>query len=223
MKLFFLINFQEVMIFCIKSFCLSYPTCYRVSVSFHLGTMQLWQKSNNHVIYRMRMRLRHQCHARLLKVQFTSNEGMSNDAPIHECESEIDHYTGHYVPCSLRRVCGFFNVPQIFLSHVQGLVRRGPRFIVLIREDQKVKPLADVFTKAALSLQLFKDPECWSGRGLNPRPPVQQTDAYPFELTGRRLVYHLCIKHSCLNLAFDLHCQVYNSIITWENFEITFY
>ena len=41
---------------------------------------------------------------RLLKVQFTSNDGMSNDAPTHECESEIDHYTG---------VCGFFNVPQI--------------------------------------------------------------------------------------------------------------
>ena len=36
--------------------------------------------------------------ARLLKVQFTSNEGMSNAAPIYECESEIDHYTGHYVP-----------------------------------------------------------------------------------------------------------------------------
>ena len=51
--------------------------------------------------------------ARLLKVQFTSNEGMSNDAPIHECESEINHYTRHYVPYSLRRVCGFFNVPQI--------------------------------------------------------------------------------------------------------------
>ena len=39
---------------------------------------------------------------------------MTNDAPIHECESEIDHYTGHYVPYSLRRVCGFFNVPQIY-------------------------------------------------------------------------------------------------------------
>ena len=39
---------------------------------------------------------------------------MSNDAPIHECESEIDHYTGHYVPYSLQRVCGFFNVPQIY-------------------------------------------------------------------------------------------------------------
>ena len=39
---------------------------------------------------------------------------MSNDAPIDECESEIDHYTGHYVPYSLRRVCRFFNVPQIY-------------------------------------------------------------------------------------------------------------
>ena len=36
--------------------------------------------------------------AKLLKVQFTSNEGLSNDSPIHECESEIDHHTGHYVP-----------------------------------------------------------------------------------------------------------------------------
>ena len=52
--------------------------------------------------------------ARCLNVQFTSNKGMSNDAPIHECESEIDHCTGHYVPYSLRRVCGFFNVPQIY-------------------------------------------------------------------------------------------------------------
>ena len=39
-------------------------------------------------------------------------------------------------------------------------------------------------TKAALSPQLFKDPECWSGRGLNLRPPAQQTGALPTELTG---------------------------------------
>ena len=43
-------------------------------------------------------------------------------------------------------------------------------------------------TKAALSPQLFKDPECWSGRGLNLRPPAQQNGANPTELTGRRLV-----------------------------------
>ena len=39
-------------------------------------------------------------------------------------------------------------------------------------------------TKAALSPQLFKDPECWSGRDLNLRPPVQQPGALPTELTG---------------------------------------
>ena len=59
--------------------------------------------------------------ARLLKLQFTSNEGMSNDAPVHECESEIDHYTEHYVPYSLRWVCGFFNVPQIFYYMCKSL------------------------------------------------------------------------------------------------------
>ena len=64
--------------------------------------------------------------ARLLKVQFTSNEGMSNDALIHECESEIDHYTGHYVPYSLRRVCGFFNVPQIFYYMCARACETGP-------------------------------------------------------------------------------------------------
>ena len=57
---------------------------------------------------------------RLLKVQFTSKEGVS-DAPIHELESEIDQYTGHYLPYSLRRVCGFFNVPQIFYRMCKGL------------------------------------------------------------------------------------------------------
>ena len=39
-------------------------------------------------------------------MQFTSNEGMSSDAPVNECESEIDHYTGHYVPYSLRLCVG---------------------------------------------------------------------------------------------------------------------
>jgi len=43
-----------------------------------------------------------------------------------------------------------------------------------------------VITKAALSPQLFKDPECWSGRDLNLRPPAQQSGALPTELTGVR-------------------------------------
>ena len=49
------------------------------------------------------------------------------------------------------------------------------------------KSFADVITKAALSSQLFKDPECWSGRGLNLPPPARRTGALPSELTRRRL------------------------------------
>ena len=32
--------------------------------------------------------------------------------PLCEFEFEINHHSGDYVPCSLRAVCKFFNVPQ---------------------------------------------------------------------------------------------------------------
>ena len=34
---------------------------------------------------------------------------------------------------------------------------------------------------------LFSDPDCWSGRGLNPWPPARQTGTLPTELTRRWL------------------------------------
>ena len=40
-------------------------------------------------------------------------------------------------------------------------------------------------TASMVSPVFFKDPGCWSGRGLTPRPPSRQTDALPTELTGR--------------------------------------
>ena len=49
---------------------------------------------------------------------------------------KTDHNNGNYMPYSLRQVCGFFYVPQDY-KH---------------------------WSNAALSPQLFKDPECWSGR-----------------------------------------------------------
>ena len=52
-----------------------------------------------------------------------------------------------------------------------------------------VKPFVGVVTKAARSPQLFKDPECWSGRGF--KPPAKQPAALPTELTGRRLITYL--------------------------------
>ena len=59
------------------------------------------------------------------------------------------------------------------------------------RKNRSVKVLWDrtcgfsslPVTKAALSSQLFWDPDCWSGRGLNPWPPAWQTGTLPTELT----------------------------------------
>ena len=42
------------------------------------------------------------------------------------------------------------------------------------------------FKGSFLPSQLFKDPECWSGRVLNPRPPAWQAGALPTELTRRQ-------------------------------------
>ena len=66
-----------------------------------------------------------------------------------------------------------------FTSHKnqtsESAVRRDLRFFFLIWEDLEVHPFADIITKKALSSQLFKGPENWSGRGLNPRPPSEQS------------------------------------------------
>ena len=120
--------------------------------------------------------------ARVLNMQFISNEGMSRDAPIHECESEIDHYTGHYVPYSLWRVCGFFNIPKIYYM-CRGLWDGAYGLSSLSEKTRKSNRL-QMLLQTALSPQLFKDPAFWSCWGLNLRPPAQPTGAYPIELTG---------------------------------------
>ena len=53
--------------------------------------------------------------------------------------------------------------------------------------------IADVITKAALSSQLFKDPECLSGWGLNPQPPAQQTGTLPTELTRQLFFWYFLL------------------------------
>ena len=135
--------------------------------------------------------------ARQLKVQFTSNEGMSNDAPIHECECEINHYTGHYVPYSLRKTSHrFFITGARACEKGPTVYRPYPRRL----ESQTVcRSSADVITKAVLSPQLFKDPEGWSGLGLNLEPPAQQTGAYPIMISNQEVIpvwnSHVCDNH----------------------------
>ena len=41
--------------------------------------------------------------------------------------------------------------------------------------------------KGSTFFSVILNSECWSSRGLNPRPPVRQTGALPTELTRRRL------------------------------------
>ena len=57
--------------------------------------------------------------------------------PTQACEimkqQRPDQHTGNSMPYSLRLVSGFFNIPQGY-EH-WSVVRRGLRFIVLIRED----------------------------------------------------------------------------------------
>ena len=80
---------------------------------------------------------------------------MSNDAPIYECESEIDHYTGHYVPYSLRRVCGFFNVPQIYYM-CKGLWYRAYGLSSLSEKTRKSNRLQMLLQRQHFRLSYLK-------------------------------------------------------------------
>ena len=64
-----------------------------------------------------------------------------------------------------------------FTSHKnqvsESALQRALRFLSLSEKTRKSNHLQIVFAKAALSPQLFKDSECCSGWGLNPRPPAQ--------------------------------------------------
>ena len=62
---------------------------------------------------------------------------------------------------------------------------------------------AHVITEAAFSPQLFKDPECLSGRGLNLRSLTQHSSALATELTGRRLGNGIYM-HSYLEIAHNV-------------------
>ena len=96
--------------------------------------------------------------------------------------------TGQFLELTLQ-CCGFFCFPQISNQISGSSVRRDQRFFrPYPRGLESLTAFVDVITKAALSSQLLKDPKCWSGRYLNPRPPAQQTDALPTELTRQLFV-----------------------------------
>ena len=91
-----------------------------------------------------------------------------------------DHHIGDYVPTPHEQCVGSLTSHRIY-------IRKGCETGPTVFRPYPKRLESLTFTKAALSPQLFKDPECWSGRGLNQRPPARQTGAYPTELAGRRL------------------------------------
>ena len=74
--------------------------------------------------------------------------------------------------------CEFFYVPQE--SDYCKCCETGPTVF-------RPYPRRLVCRCHALSSQLFKDSECWTGQGSSPRPPAQLTRALQSELTRRWL------------------------------------
>ena len=86
-----------------------------------------------------------------------------------------EHNTGSFMPYSLRLASGFFYVP--LGCENSRVVRRGLRFIVLIREDLKVF----TFSSVVLRPRVLVRPES------NSRPPAWQPDVQPTEPPVRGL------------------------------------
>ena len=97
---------------------------------------------------------------------------------------KVGHTTGVYVLYSFRTVVWVLLRPT--RTDQWKCCETGPTVFRPYPRRLESLTSGDVITKAALSSQLFKDLECWSGRGLNPPPPAQQTGALPTELTRRR-------------------------------------
>ena len=67
-------------------------------------------------------------------------------------------------PYSFRIVRGFFYVPQNY-QHSRNCETGPPTYRPYPRRLESLT-ICRYITKAAVSPQLFKDPECWSGRNL---------------------------------------------------------
>ena len=104
---------------------------------------------------------------------------MSNDAPIHECDSEIDHYTGHYVSALLLRiVCGFFNVPQIYYM-CKGLWNGAYGLSCLSEKTRKSNRLQMLLQRQHFLLSYLKTLSVGPARGLKYGFPLSRPALIP--------------------------------------------
>ena len=113
--------------------------------------------------------------------------------PAHECMVVL-HYRG-LCPLLFRN-----SSVDSFTSHKNQNSERAVSFRPYPRR-LKYLTICRCYNKGSQSPKLFQDPECWSGRGLNPRAPDQLTGACPIELTEGRLMTN---SHELSRLSLDL-------------------
>ena len=70
----------------------------------------------------------------------------------------------------------------------KGLWEGSYGLSVLSEKTRKSNRLQKLLQRQHFLLSYLKTLSVGPARGLNPRPPAQQTGAYPIELTGRRFV-----------------------------------
>ena len=91
----------------------------------------------------------------------------------HPAQERLAIPLGSTYPALFEQWCGFFYVPQ----------EPDKCKCSSLSETRKSNLFCRCHYKGSTFPQLFKDPECLSGRSLNPRPPAQQTGALPTKLT----------------------------------------
>ena len=104
-----------------------------------------------------------------------------NNPPSPE---KVGHTTGVYVQYSSQ-----YTVVWVLLDRTMQVPDKSCRtygFYSLSEKTTKSKRFQMSLRRQHFLLSYFKEPECWSGRGLNSQPPAQQTGTLPTELTRRR-------------------------------------
>ena len=100
-------------------------------------------------------------------------------------EMRPDHNPGNSMPYSIRIVCGFFTPHRV--------VRRGLRFIVLIREDLKVLTICRCIYKGSTFSSVILRPWVLVRPESNSQPPAQEPDAQPTEPSVAVSTLEICL------------------------------
>ena len=103
------------------------------------------------------------------------------------CQERLATPLGSTSPTLFEQCRVFFYVPHELIS-AGKCCETGPTVFRPHPRRLESLTIRRCHYKGALSSHLFKDPECWSGRGLNPRPSAPRTGALSTELTRRRLI-----------------------------------